>query len=178
VDDLLTTLGVLVMIEQQVVLWSLTIYKPPTLAVFYVVVLSGPTVIWYVHPSCCHSSIGVYVFFSFFRLARGSILASIIRIISCGPLRVGALYVSGLLLMLYLVTIAQIIWVCQMNEKQDHTGYVSFCGSHFEIISVSYCYEWSSSSLPHCMNKKQVAILQMTGDSLRLSTSSSHLIRP
>jgi hypothetical protein len=141
VDDLLTTLGVLVMIEQQVVLWSLTIYKPPTLAVFYVSVVSSPTVIWYVHPSCsCCSTIAIYAFFSFVRLSRGAILASVIRIIPGGPLRSGALYVSGLFVMLYILTIAQIVWVCQMDEERDYTGYVSFCGSHFRIVPVSYCY--------------------------------------
>ena len=46
VDDLLATLGMLVMIEQLAVLWSLAIYRPPTLAVFYVAELSTPTVIW------------------------------------------------------------------------------------------------------------------------------------
>jgi hypothetical protein len=44
-DDLLTTLSVFVMIEQQVVLWLLIIYQPSTLAVFYVSVLSSPTAV-------------------------------------------------------------------------------------------------------------------------------------
>jgi hypothetical protein len=48
VDDLLATLGVLVMIEQQAVFWSRGVYQLQTLGVFYAVILSGQTMIWYV----------------------------------------------------------------------------------------------------------------------------------
>jgi hypothetical protein len=48
VDDLLATLAVLVMIEQQAVLWALSIYVPPTLPVFYAVTLSIQTIVWYI----------------------------------------------------------------------------------------------------------------------------------
>jgi hypothetical protein len=46
VDDLLATLGMLVMIEQQCVLWARSIYEPPTLAIFYTVSLSTQTIKW------------------------------------------------------------------------------------------------------------------------------------
>jgi hypothetical protein len=127
VDDLLATLGVLVMIEQQAVLWSLSIYQPPTLPVFYAVILSSLTMVWYVHSSCsCPSNVTIHVLSSFCRLARGSILASVIRIMPGGPLRNVALFVSGLFVVLYGVIVAQIIWVCEMNERSNHAGYIPF----------------------------------------------------
>jgi hypothetical protein len=61
---------------------------------------------------------------AFFRLSRGSILASVIRIMPGGPLRVGALYVSGLFGVFYVVIIAQYVWVCEANEEPDITGCV------------------------------------------------------
>jgi hypothetical protein len=70
--------------------------------------------------------IAIYTFFQFFRLARGSILASVIRIMPCGPLRVGALYVSGLFVVFYVGTIAQFVWICEMNEDRNRAGYASF----------------------------------------------------
>jgi hypothetical protein len=153
------------MIEQQAVLWLLTIYQPPTLAVFYVSVLSSPTAVWYNHHSrSCPSRIAIYTFFSFFRLARGSILASVIRIMPGGRLRVVALYLSGSFIVLYLVVVFQFVWVCETGVERDVTGYVP-CGIHFRIVSVSRYYERFSSSLPQCVYKPQVAILQMTGDS-------------
>jgi hypothetical protein len=127
VDDLLATLGVLVMIEQQAVLWSLSIYQPPTLAIFYVVILSSQTIVWYVHSSySCSFNATIYALFSFCRLARGSILASVIRIMPGGPLRDGALYVSGLFVVFYVVIVAQIVWVCERNDQLNHAGYVLF----------------------------------------------------
>jgi hypothetical protein len=48
-----------------------------------------------------------------------------------GPLRVGALIVSGLFVMFYIVIVAQIVWVCQMNVESNHTGYVAFYKLHF-----------------------------------------------
>jgi hypothetical protein len=142
VDDLLATLGLLVMIEQQAVLWQFTVYQPPTLPVFYAAALSCTTIIWYVRPSCsCPSSIAIDVFFPLFRLARGSILASVIRIMRGGPLRVAALYVSGLFVVLYIMIIAQFVWICQMDEKADSAGYVSFFGFHFRVVSASRCHE-------------------------------------
>jgi hypothetical protein len=67
----------------------------------------------------------------FFRLVRGSILASVIRIMPGGPLRVGALYVAGLFIVMYCAIVAQLIWVCEANMKLNDTGYVSFFGSDF-----------------------------------------------
>ena len=121
-DDLLATLGVLVMIEQLSVVWLLAIYEAPTIAAFYAAELSSPTIVWYVHSSC--SSMAIYPFFLSFRLARGSILASVIHIIPGGSLRVGALCVSGLFVIFYVVIIAQFIWVCQTDLEADDTGYV------------------------------------------------------
>jgi hypothetical protein len=46
VDDLLAALGVLVMIEQLAVIWMYTIYKPPSLAVFYAIGISRHTMVW------------------------------------------------------------------------------------------------------------------------------------
>ena len=68
----------------------------------------------------------IYTSFTLFRLARGSILASIIRIMSGGPLKVGALYVSGLFVGFYVVIIAQYIWVCEMNIEPTPAGYVPY----------------------------------------------------
>jgi hypothetical protein len=45
-DDLLATLGVKVMIVQLAVLWSLAIFRPPTLAVFYVIGASRQAMLW------------------------------------------------------------------------------------------------------------------------------------
>jgi hypothetical protein len=88
-----------------------------------------------------------------------------------GPLRVGAFYLSGSFIVLYLMIVVQFIWVCETDVERDATGYVPF-GIHFRIIYVSHYYEQSSSSLPQCVYKPQVAILQMTGNSLRDSFSS------
>ena len=66
----------------------------------------------------------IYASFSFFRLARGSILASVIRIIPGGSLRVMALYVSGLFVVFYVVIIAQFVWVCEMNIEPNSSGCV------------------------------------------------------
>jgi hypothetical protein len=82
-----------------------------------------------------------------------------------GPLRVGALYVSGLFVVLYVAIIAQFVWICGMNEELDNTGYVPFFGSHFRVVS-ALRYERTSSSLPRCMFKTEVAVLVITGDSL------------
>ena len=80
---------------------------------------------------------------AFYRLARGSILASVIRIIpGGGSLRVGALCVSGLFIVLYVVLIAQLVWVCETNLELDGTGYVPSFGSDFRVVSAS----------PHVMN--------------------------
>jgi hypothetical protein len=118
------------MIEQQAVLWSLSIYEAPTLPVFYVVVLSIQVILWYVHPSYSHLfSIVIYTSFSVFRLARGSILASVIRIMPVGPMRVMALYVSALLIVFCVMTIVQYVWVCQMDLKKTSTGYARFCST-------------------------------------------------
>ena len=46
-----------------------------------------------------------------------------------GPLRIAALYVSGLFVVFYMVTVAQFIWVCEMNEEPNDAGYVAFFGS-------------------------------------------------
>ena len=45
-----------------------------------------------------------------------------------GPLRVMARYASGLFVVFYFVTVAQIVWVCEMFEKSGSTGYVLFFG--------------------------------------------------
>jgi hypothetical protein len=68
-------------------------------------------------PSC----IAFSAFFALSRLARGSILASVIRIIPGGPLKAGALYVSGLFMVLYAATIAQLGWACH-NLDLDSAG--------------------------------------------------------
>ena len=52
-----------------------------------------------------------------------------------GRLRTGALYVSGLFVMLYIVIVAQLVWVCQMNDEADSTGYVSFFGFYFRVAA-------------------------------------------
>ena len=70
---------------------------------------------------------------TFFRLARGSILASVIRIIPGGPLRIWALYVSGLFVVFYAVIFAQIIWVCAVHEQLNSVGYVPFFDSTLRI---------------------------------------------
>jgi hypothetical protein len=72
------------------------------------------------------SSLSVY---AFFRLARGSILASVIRIMPSNRLRVGAVYVSGLFMILYVMIMAQFVWVCQTNVEPDGSGYVPLFGS-------------------------------------------------
>jgi hypothetical protein len=59
---------------------------------------------------------------AFFRLARGSILASVIRIMPDGPLRVGALYVSALFVVFYVMIVAQLVWVCEANEEPNTVG--------------------------------------------------------
>ena len=141
-DDLLVVLGILVMIEQEAVLWSRGIYQSPTLGVFYTVVLSGQTMVWYVHSSFSGPFARHLRVFTLFRLARGSILTSIIRIMSGGPLRVGALYISGLFVVFYVVIIAQFVWVCETNLELDGTGYVPSFGSDFRVVSAS----------PHVMN--------------------------
>jgi hypothetical protein len=72
--------------------------------------------------------------FTFFRLARGSILASVIRIMPDGPLRVRALYVSGLFVVFFAVAVAQLIWVCETNVEPNTTGYApKFSGSTLRI---------------------------------------------
>jgi hypothetical protein len=120
VDDLLVTLGVLVMLEQQAVLWARAVYQPPTPAVYYTLIVSSQTIMWYVHSSLssllrCDSRFVL-------RLARGSILASVIRILLGGSLRVGALCVSGLFALFYIVIIAQLVWVCEMNTEPNSAG--------------------------------------------------------
>jgi hypothetical protein len=75
----------------------------------------------------------VYTSFSSSRLARGSILASVIRIMPSGLLRVGALYVSGLFMILYIMIIVEFVWVCQTSLEPDGTGYVLFFGSTPEL---------------------------------------------
>jgi hypothetical protein len=40
------------------------------------------------------------------------------------PLRVGALYLSGLFIVLYVVIIAQFVWVCETHVERGPTGYV------------------------------------------------------
>ena len=112
----------------------------------------------------CHSSIIIYTLFPFFRLARGSILASVIRIMLDGPLRVMALYVSGLFVVFYVVMFTQFISVCQRSIKPNSSEYVLVFGFHF--VSASPFYEWSSFSIPQCNYQKQIVILQMTGQSL------------
>jgi hypothetical protein len=74
---------------------------------------------------------------SFFRLARGSILASVIRITPGGPLRVGALCVSGLFIVLYVLIVAQLVWVCETNMELNATGYAPFIGSDFRVVFAS-----------------------------------------
>jgi hypothetical protein len=101
---------------------------------------------------------------AFFRLSRGSILASVIRIMPRGPLRVGALYVSGLFVVFYVVVIAQFVWVCEANEEPDITGYVF--GSSFVSYFSLRRHERSSPSVPRCIITKQVPIFQTTGESL------------
>jgi hypothetical protein len=89
----------------------------------------------------CPSKIVIYVLFSFFRLARGSILASIIRIMPGGPLRVVALYVSGVFVAFYVVTVAQIVWVCEMNVQLNKAGSVPLYLPHFAMNgSPSECH--------------------------------------
>jgi hypothetical protein len=132
VDDLLAALGILVMFEQEAVIWSGSVYQVPMVRVFYAEVLSGTTMIWYVRLSC------MCPFFSshlrVVRLARGSILASVIRIMGSSPLKVGALYASGLFVVFYVVTVAQFLWVCEVYEPHP-TEYVTFFGLPFVSCS-------------------------------------------
>jgi hypothetical protein len=51
VDDLLAVLGVLVLIEQQAVMWAFSVDRLPTREAFYAQILSNITTIWYIHPS-------------------------------------------------------------------------------------------------------------------------------
>jgi hypothetical protein len=132
-DDLLVFLGVLVMIAQQAVIWLCAIYQPPTLAILYAVILMGPSMVWYVHTPC---SIVIYIFIIFFRLARGSILASVIRIMPSGPLKVVAFYVSGLFLAFYIVAVAQFVWVCETKMLPTPTGYVYIFGFHIDLLTL------------------------------------------
>jgi hypothetical protein len=81
-----------------------------------------------------------------------------------GALRVVALYVSGLFVVFYVLIIAQYAWVCEMNEQPTSTGYVRFFGATLHILLTFY--ERSSSRLPRCIIKEQIAILQMTCESL------------
>jgi hypothetical protein len=75
--------------------------------------------------SLSHCHLRIYASFTPFRLARGSILASVIRIMRSGrTLRVAALYVSGLFVVFYVVCIAQFLWVCEENIAPDPAGYV------------------------------------------------------
>jgi hypothetical protein len=76
----------------------------------------------------------IYTSFTPFRLARGSILASIIGIMFGGPLKIGALYVSGLFGVLYVVIIDQYIWVCETNIEPTPSRYVLFFESPFRIL--------------------------------------------
>jgi hypothetical protein len=78
------------------------------------------------YPCSCRFDVAVYALYLFFRLARGSILASVIRIMPGSPLRTGSLYVSGLFVVFYVVIIAQFIWVCQGNFKSSPAGYAPF----------------------------------------------------
>jgi hypothetical protein len=42
----------------------------------------------------------------------------------CGPLRIVALYVSGLFVVFYVVIIAQFVWVCEISIEPNSSGYV------------------------------------------------------
>jgi hypothetical protein len=75
-----------------------------------------------------------------------------------GPLRVVALYVSGVFVAFYVVTVAQIVWVCEMNVQLNKAGSVPLYLPHFAMNG--------SSRVPRCQIKKQVPILQMTGVSI------------
>jgi hypothetical protein len=50
-----------------------------------------------------------------------------------GPLKTVALYVTGLFVVFYVVTVAQIVWVCEMNVQSTHTGSVPFFSSMLRI---------------------------------------------
>jgi hypothetical protein len=56
-----------------------------------------------------------------------------------GPLRIGALYVPWLFVVFYIVTVAQIVWVCEMNEELSSTGYVLFFVSTLRIHLTLLC---------------------------------------
>jgi hypothetical protein len=109
------------------------------------------------------------------RLARGSILASIIRIMGCGPLRVWALYASGFFVVFYVVTVAQFLWVCEVYEPHP-TGFVPFFRLPF--VPCLCCYESCSRRIPTCPYRAQVAILQMTSESHPCSFSSIYRAQP
>jgi hypothetical protein len=147
VDDLLIILGVLVMIEGQAIVWLGFIYRQPTLWVFYAAVFSSLSVVWYVYMPLQHCHLSVI---AFSRLARGSIIASIIRIMPSGPLRVGALHASRLFVVFYVVAIAQLIRVCQKNDEPHVIAYVPFSVStlrtryyppHFVVIQSSSVHD-------------------------------------
>jgi hypothetical protein len=53
-----------------------------------------------------------------------------------GPLRVGALYVSGLFLAFYIVAVAQFVWVCETNLLPTPTGYVHVFGLHIDLLTL------------------------------------------
>jgi hypothetical protein len=154
VDDLFVTFGVLVMIAQQAVLWSRSVYQQPTVAVLYTLTISGQTMLWYVYMPPPASFDIYYALLHSFRLARGSILASVIRIMLDGPLKTRALYVSGLFVVFYVVAIAQFIWVCWDNNEP---AYAPLHPSEYppdEVVMNS----------GQCIVKEQVAIYQMTGE--------------
>jgi hypothetical protein len=116
---------------------------------------------------CCVS-------FTLFRLARGSILASIIHIMRSSPLRVGALYVSGLFVVFHVVCIAQTLWLCERSIAPSHVGYVPFLESPF--VFCSRCHELFSRRIPQCTITAQVAILQLTSQSFFLLISSGSTV--
>jgi hypothetical protein len=109
-DDLLAEVGMLVMIEQQGVLWARSIYESPMLTVIYAMDLTRQTMVWWVRPtSFVSSSIAINELSSFFTLARGSILASVIRFMPGGPPRIETLSISRLLVAFSVVAVAQIV---------------------------------------------------------------------
>jgi len=109
-DDLFVTFGVVFMILQQCLLWAYSIYEPPTLPTFYVILLSSQTQVW---------------------LARFSLLASINRITTTSHMQTITKAVAGFFTVLYLVTLSQLIWVCQTHLQ--YIGGVPHCAINIQI---------------------------------------------
>jgi len=115
-DDLFVAIGVVAMIVHQAIFWELSIYQPPTMPVFYVVVSLIQTQIWF---------------------ARFSILASVIHITPTPRIKFISQCCFGLFGLLYVISLAQIFWVCQTDLEKI-------------------------SGVPHCVFSRQVPIWRLS----------------